>query len=300
MRDKLLCSPGSAVDTLNALWRLMRGHQPVGSLLLLWPTMIALFAAHHGAPSCWFVLVYILGVFLARSMGCVINDLLDSDLDRQVARTRLRPLAAGHIKRSEAVVLFAGLAVMGLGLVYALPYAVWWLTALAVPLLLGYPLAKRFLYVPQCWLGVAFAWGVPMAYASTGAFPSRDAWLLYAATVCWIVGFDSIYALQDVDDDKQLALHSAAKTFGDGVWMFVGGCYALCLLFFAAWLVQTFGVMRIHAAFLLTMTWALAWQVISCRSMLERQAYDFAGRVFFSNIWVGLVAFLYVLGLLVR
>ena len=300
MRSESLCPRWSAVNTMSALWRLMRGHQPVGSLLLLWPTMIALFVAHHGAPSCWFVLVYILGVFLARSMGCVINDLMDSDLDRQVARTRLRPLAAEHIKRSEAIVLFAGLAAMGLGLVSVLPYAVWWLTALAVPLLMGYPLAKRFLYVPQCWLGVAFAWGVPMAYASTGALPSGDAWLLYAAAVCWIVGFDSVYALQDVEDDKRLALHSAAKTFGDGVWMFVGGCYALCLLFFAAWLVQTFGLMSVHGAFLLAMMWALAWQVVCCRNMLERQTYAGAGQVFFSNIWAGLVAFLYVLGLLMR
>ncbi len=199
---------------LNAYARLMRIDRPIGTWLLMWPTMWALWLAGRGHPDGQLVLIFALGVFLMRSAGCVINDFADRNLDPYVARTRKRPLAAGEVRPAEAVVLFVVLSLAAFLLVLCTnQLAVLW-SVPAVVLAAVYPFTKRITHWPQVVLGAAFGMGIPMAFAAqTGAVP-HEAALLYAANLCWVVAYDTMYAMVDRADDLAVGIKSTAILFG--------------------------------------------------------------------------------------
>ncbi|HXG28887.1 MAG TPA: 4-hydroxybenzoate octaprenyltransferase [Nevskiales bacterium] len=196
---------------------LMRLDKPVGIGLLLWPTLWALWIAGEGRPDLKVLVVFVLGVVLMRSAGCVINDYADRGFDPHVTRTRDRPIAAGRVSPREALVLFALLCLAAFALVLTLD----WLTvALSVPAVLlaaSYPFMKRWTYLPQAYLGIAFSWGIPMAFAAqTGGVPAL-AWWLFAANLLWAVAYDTFYALVDIADDRRIGVKSSAILFGSAV-----------------------------------------------------------------------------------
>lgn len=210
-------------------WRLMRLHRPIGIWLLLWPTLWALWIASAGRPDEKVFLILVLGTIIVRSAGCVINDFADRKIDPHVARTADRPLATGEVAPAEALLLFGALMLIGLGLVLTLnPLTVTFAVAGAGITIL-YPFTKRFLSTPQFVLGVAFSWGVPMAFAATVNDVPRVGWLLFLATVIWVVVYDTQYAITDRPDDMKIGVRSTAILFGDMDRVFIAGLQALFL-----------------------------------------------------------------------
>ena len=200
----------------------MRVHQPIGTLLLLWPTLWALWIAGAGRPDAAVVLVFVAGVFVMRSAGCIINDFADRRIDPHVRRTMHRPIASGKVTPGEALGLFAGLCLLGLGLVLTLNRLAVAYSFAAVALAASYPFMKRWTHLPQVHLGVAFGWGIPMAFAAlTGAVPPL-AWLLLAGVVAWAVAYDTMYAMVDREDDVKVGVRSSAILFGGADRVFVG------------------------------------------------------------------------------
>jgi 4-hydroxybenzoate polyprenyltransferase len=209
--------------------RLMRLHRPIGIWLLLWPTLWALWIASDGRPDAKVFAILVLGTIVVRSAGCVINDFVDRKIDPHVARTADRPLATGEVAPVEALLLFAALMLIALGLVLTLnPLTVRFALAGAVLTVL-YPFTKRFLSTPQFVLGVAFSWGVPMAFAATVHDVPRVGWLLFLATVIWVVVYDTQYAMTDRPDDVKIGVRSTAILFGDLDRAFILGLQALLL-----------------------------------------------------------------------
>lgn len=197
-------------------WRLMRMHRPIGIWLLLWPTLWALWFAAGGMASLPVLIVFVLGTVLMRAAGCVINDIADRDFDPHVARTRERPIAAGQVGVREALVLFALLCAAAFALVLSLQNArVILLSLPAVVLAALYPFTKRWIAMPQAVLGVAFSWGIPMAFAAVvEEIPWNTVLLLMAANLCWVVAYDTFYALADRDEDLRIGVRSSAIFFG--------------------------------------------------------------------------------------
>ena len=194
---------------------LMRLHRPIGIFLLLWPTLWALWLAGAGQPDPKVLLVFVLGVVLMRSAGCVINDYADRGFDPHVARTRDRPVAAGRVSPREALVLFALLCLAAFGLVLLLNRLTVLLSLGGAALAAVYPFMKRYTHLPQVFLGAAFGWAVPMAFAAqTGGVP-KLAWLLFVATVLWATVYDTMYGMVDRDDDLQIGVRSTAILFGE-------------------------------------------------------------------------------------
>lgn len=216
---------------------LMRLHKPIGILLLLWPTLWALWIAAQGIPDLCVLLVFVTGVVLMRSAGCVMNDYADRDIDSQVARTRDRPIAAGKVSPKEALILFAVLCLMAFGLVSLMNRLTILLSLAALVLAAGYPFAKRYTQLPQVVLGAAFGWAIPMAFAAlTGVVPPV-AWTLFTATVLWAVVYDTMYAMVDREDDLRVGVKSTAIFFGSADKVIIGILQMLVLsaLSFAAW-----------------------------------------------------------------
>ena len=194
--------------------RLMRLHRPIGAVLLLWPTLWALWIGAEGPPHPAILVVFVLGVWVMRAAGCVINDYADRDLDPQVERTRDRPLAMGTVRPGEALVLFAVLMLVALGLVLTLNWQTVGLAAAATVLTAVYPFLKRVTHLPQVWLGVAFGWGIPMGFAAvTGTVPPVG-WALLLANVLWAIAYDTMYAMADRPDDIRAGSRSTAILFG--------------------------------------------------------------------------------------
>lgn len=194
---------------------LMRVHRPIGTLLLLWPALWALWLAGEAHPDPHVFTVIVLGVLLMRAAGCVINDFADRHIDPYVARTRDRPLASGRVSPAEALALFAGLSLIAVGLVLTLNRLTQLLAIGGAVLTVVYPFLKRFISVPQFVLGVAFGWSVPMVYAAqTGSVPPI-AWQLFIAVVLWATAYDTIYAMVDREDDLELGVKSTAILFAD-------------------------------------------------------------------------------------
>ncbi len=193
---------------------LMRLDRPVGIFLLLWPTLWALWIAAQGHPDYWVTTVFVLGVILMRSAGCVINDYADRDIDRHVTRTSDRPLTAGRVTTKEALLLFAVLTLAAFALVLTMNLLTILLSFVGAALAASYPYMKRHTYLPQVYLGLAFGWAVPMAFAAqTGAVPVV-AWLLLMATVLWATAYDTMYAMVDRPDDLKIGVKSTAILFG--------------------------------------------------------------------------------------
>jgi 4-hydroxybenzoate polyprenyltransferase len=212
---------------LHVYWALVRGDRPIGWLLLLWPTWWGLWIAAGGVPPVWPLVVFTAGVWLTRSAGCVINDYADRWLDPQVERTRNRPLATGELSGREALVLFAALMLAAFALVLTLNRLTILLSIVGVLLAASYPYLKRYTYLPQVYLGMAFGWGIPMAFAAVRGEVPAVAWLLYLANIFWATAYDTWYAMVDRDDDLRMGAKSTAILFGDMDLVAQGVLYAL-------------------------------------------------------------------------
>jgi len=215
---------------LALYWQLVRGDRPVGWLLLLWPTWWGLWLAAEGIPPWWTLLVFSAGVWLTRSAGCVINDYADRWLDPNVERTKSRPLATGAVRGREALAVFAVLMLVAFALVLTLNRLTVYLSAVGVVLAATYPYLKRHTYLPQVYLGVAFGWGIPMAFAAVLGEVPTIAWLLYLANIAWATGYDTWYAMVDRDDDLRMGAKSTAILFGELDLIALGVLYAVFLL----------------------------------------------------------------------
>ncbi|MCF6218797.1 MAG: 4-hydroxybenzoate octaprenyltransferase [Gammaproteobacteria bacterium] len=219
---------------LQGRWRhyflLMRLDRPVGIYLLLWPCMWALWVAAEGVPSGLNLAVFIVGVVLMRSAGCVINDYADRKIDPHVERTKNRPLASGAVSKKEALLLAAGLAFMAFLGVLLLNALTLWLSLVAVVLAAIYPFMKRYTHMPQIFLGLAFGWGVPMAFAAEINTVPPEAWLLLAATVVWATAYDTMYAMMDRKEDLKIGVRSTAILFGTADKVIIGVLQALVIL----------------------------------------------------------------------
>ncbi|MDZ4141471.1 MAG: 4-hydroxybenzoate octaprenyltransferase [Methylotenera sp.] len=218
------------IKKLDAYERLMRLDKPIGILLLLWPTLWALLIAGQGKPDWIVVLIFVTGTVLMRSAGCVMNDIADSQYDGLVARTRHRPLVQNEVSKKEAYLLAAVLSIVAFALVYTLNALTIKLSVAALLLAITYPLTKRFLAIPQAYLGIAFGMGIPMAFAAiTGSIP-MIAWVLLLANVFWAIAYDTEYAMVDRDDDLKIGIKSSAITFGKFDVIAVMLCYAVTLI----------------------------------------------------------------------
>jgi 4-hydroxybenzoate polyprenyltransferase len=212
---------------LRLYWTLIRGDRPIGWLLLLWPTWWGLWLAGKGVPPWWPLIVFTAGVWLTRSAGCVINDYADRWLDPQVERTRERPLAIGAVSGREALVVFAALMLLAFALVLTLNRLTIALSVIGILLAASYPYLKRYTYLPQVYLGMAFGWGIPMAFAAIRGEVPAVAWLLYLANIFWATAYDTWYAMVDRDDDLRIGAKSTAILFGDLDLVAQGVLYAL-------------------------------------------------------------------------
>ena len=201
---------------------LMRMHQPIGTLLLLWPTLWALWLAGAGKPDAAVVLVFVAGVFVMRSAGCVINDYADRKIDPHVRRTMNRPIASGKVRPAEAIGLFAALCLIGLGLVLTLNDLALKYSFAGAALAASYPFMKRWTHLPQVHLGIAFGWGIPMAFAALTNETPPLAWLMLTGVVAWAVAYDTMYAMVDREDDLHTGVKSTAILFGDADRVFIG------------------------------------------------------------------------------
>jgi 4-hydroxybenzoate polyprenyltransferase len=217
-------------------WQLMRLHRPIGIFLLLWPTLWALWLAAGGVPPLHVLLVFVLGTALMRSAGCAINDYADRDFDPHVARTRDRPIAAGRVKPEEAVRLFVAVSLIAFGLLTSLKNVPAILLGIPAALLAGsYPFMKRWISIPQAYLGLAFSWGIPMAYAAIRhSVPWAEVLLLMTANVLWVIAYDTQYAMVDRADDLHIGVKSSAILFGRHDRLIVGILHALSLLLLLA------------------------------------------------------------------
>ena len=255
-------------------------------MLLLWPTLWALWLANEGMPSLRLLFVFVAGVFIARSLGVVINDLADKDFDRHVARTRNRPLARGEASVREARALAAGLATLALLLVLSTNLLTLSLCVPAVGLILLYPLMKRYTYLPQVWLGCAFGWGIPMAFsASVGNVPAT-AWLIFATNMLWVLIYDTMYAMVDREDDVRVGIKSTAILLDDadriilGIMqvMFVTGLYSIGL---------QFGLGSRYRLALALIIPLLIYQQFLIRKREPAGCF----KAFLNNNWLGLIMF---------
>jgi 4-hydroxybenzoate polyprenyltransferase len=199
---------------LDAYERLTRLDKPVGALLLLWPTLWAVWLASRGWPSLQHVVIFVVGTWLMRSAGCAVNDFADRDFDPHVERTRMRPLAAREIAPREALAVAALLALAAFGLVLFLNRFAILLSFLGLAIAVGYPFSKRFFPLPQAWLGIAFGFGIPMAYAAIEDRLPAECWLLLAANVFYSFAYDTEYAMVDREDDAKIGIRTSALTLG--------------------------------------------------------------------------------------
>jgi 4-hydroxybenzoate polyprenyltransferase len=216
-------------QTLVDYAQLMRLHRPIGIWLLMWPALWGLWVAGAGRPEPATFLLFMAGVLVMRSAGCVINDYADRDFDPHVRRTAERPLASGRVSPGEALLLFVGLGLIAAGLALQLEPLAQLMAVGGALLAVTYPFVKRYLHVPQFYLGLAFAWSIPMAFAQlTGSVP-RLAWLMVVAVVLWAAVYDTMYAMVDRDDDLKLGLKSTAILFGDADRLIIGAMQAMAL-----------------------------------------------------------------------
>jgi 4-hydroxybenzoate polyprenyltransferase len=269
---------------------LMRLDKPIGIFLLLWPTLWALWIAGEGRPDTFIVLVFVLGVVLMRSAGCVINDYADREFDRHVSRTRDRPLTAGRVSPRMALLLFTVLCLLAFGLVLLMNRLTVLLSFGAVALAALYPFMKRVTHLPQVFLGAAFGWAVPMAFAAqTGSVP-QIAWLMFTTTVLWATAYDSMYAMVDRQDDLALGLKSTAILFGDSDRKIIG----LLQLMTLVCLVMVGFQAELGPVYFIGVALA-ALLAIYQQYLIRYRERDACFHAFLNNNWFGMVVFLGIL-----
>ncbi len=218
------------MQKLKLYWQLVRMHRPIGILLLLWPTLWALWIAGNGEPGWHLFFVFVIGTVLMRSAGCAINDWADRDFDKHVKRTAQRPLTSGAIKPKEAIAVFVVLSLAAALLLIGLNQLTWLLAVVAAFLAASYPFTKRFFALPQAYLGIAFGFGIPMAFAAIQNTLPLSAWIMLLANIFWALAYDTEYAMVDRDDDVKIGIRTAAITFGRYDVVAVMTCYAVALL----------------------------------------------------------------------
>lgn len=275
-------------ERLKHYGRLIRFERPIGTLLLLWPTYWALWIAADGFPGWKLLIIFSLGTFLMRSAGCAINDIADRKVDGHVERTKLRPLATGAISVKEALGVFVGLLLVALILVLQLNALTIGFSFIAVILAATYPFMKRYHHWPQVYLGVAFAWGIPMAFtAIQNQFPPLVAWVLLVANVAWTTAYDTMYAMCDREDDLKIGIKSTAIIFGTYDRLIVGGLQltTLGLLIWVGWLANLKGW------FWLSLVVATGFFVYQQYLIRHRDRW-LSLRAFLNNNWVGMILFI--------
>ena len=223
----------TVTERLSLYIQLTRLHRPIGILLLLWPTLWGLWIAGDGRPAWHIVFIFALGTVLMRSAGCAINDYADRHIDKHVKRTRERPITSGRIAPNEALWVAAALAIFAFLLIQPLNNLTLLLSVPAVLLAGSYPFTKRFFAIPQAYLGIAFGFGIPMAFAAQLGNVPPVAWLLLIANVFWAIAYDTEYAMVDRDDDIRLGIHSSALFFGKYDVVAVMACYVVTLILLA-------------------------------------------------------------------
>ena len=273
-------------ERLDLYEKLMRLDKPIGILLLLWPTLWGLWFAAGGMPQ-WMVLwIFIMGTVLMRSAGCVINDYADRDFDPQVERTRHRPLAARRISTREALILAAALALAAFLLILPLNRLVLWLSFPALIIAASYPFTKRFFSIPQACLGIAFGFGIPMAFAAVQGQVPPLAWVLLAASGFWTIAYDTEYAMVDREDDVKIGIRTAAITFGRFDVAMVMLCYGI----FLALLVGVGVWQEMGIPYYLGLACALGL-VIYHYTLIRNRNRELCFKAFLHNNWVGAAVF---------
>jgi 4-hydroxybenzoate polyprenyltransferase len=272
---------------LDAYFRLVRLHKPIGIFLLMWPALWALWLAGDGHPPWYIVLIFVAGVVLMRSAGCAINDFADRNLDGHVARTNTRPLAQGLITPGEAVAVFVLLSLGAFGLVLLLNWQTIAMSVVAVALATIYPFMKRYTHVPQLFLGAAFGWAVPMAFTAIHGTVPLYAWVLFGSAVIWALIYDTQYAMVDRDDDLKIGIKSTAILFGRWDRLVV----ALLQLLMLALLIWVGLAAERGAAFFTGLGVAAALSVYQQWLMRRREpAHCF--EAFLNNNYFGMVVFI--------
>ncbi len=265
---------------------LTRMHRPIGTLLLLWPVLWALWIGGDGIPDFGVLLVFVLGTFITRSAGCVINDFADRDFDPHVRRTRERPLAARRVSPYEAIWLFVVLMLLAFALVLQLDALTVQMSVIGAVLAASYPFFKRFFPAPQLYLGIAFGWGVPMAFAAQLGEVPRVGWLIFLVTVIWAGVYDTLYAMVDRDDDRHIGIRSTALLFGDMDRVAIGAMQLIML--WGLWLVgEGLGFGRAYWAGLSVAAVLFGWQQWLARGRERDACFE----AFLNNNYVGLAIF---------
>ncbi len=278
--------PSSLQQRARVYWQLMRMHKPIGALLLLWPTLWALWLAADGFPRWDVLVIFVLGVFVMRSAGCVINDFADRKVDGHVKRTRERPLVAGQVTSREAIGLFIGLCLLAFGLVLLTNRLTILLSVGGLMLAFCYPFMKRYTHLPQVVLGAAFSWAIPMAFAAQRGSLGAEVWLLFTAAILWIVVYDTFYAMVDRDDDLRIGVKSTAILFGEQDRFIIGVLQALTL----------YAMVMVGSRFELG-TWyyvglGVAGLLFVYQQYLTRfRERDACFKAFMNNNWVGMAIF---------
>jgi len=273
-------------ERLSLYLQLTRLNRPIGILLLLWPTLWAVWIAGSGHPAWHIVLIFVLGTVLMRSAGCAINDYADRDFDKYVKRTRERPVTSGRISAREAVWVAVGLSLVAFVLILPLNNLTLLLSFPAVFLAASYPFTKRFLAIPQAYLGIAFGFGIPMAFAATLGSVPPVAWLLLVANVFWAIAYDTEYAMVDRDDDIHLGIHSAALLFGRYDVAAVMACYAITLA-----LLATAGVMTGAGVWYFTGLVVAGGIALYHYRLIRHRQREACFRAFLHNNWFGAAVF---------
>ncbi len=257
------------------------------------PTFWALVLAAKGTPPLHLLAIFACGSFLMRSAGVIINDLADRKFDREVVRTRSRPLASGALSFRQALMFLTFLLLTAVMLLWFLNPLTRWLSPIALGLATLYPFTKRFFHVPQFFLGMAFGWGTIMAWAALQENLALPAWCLFGATVCWALAYDTIYALQDRDDDRRIGIKSSALLFGPSVWVAVGGAELLMLLFLMMAGISVglnlafYGVLAAIGGFFSQQVWLLRQEIVPTRAFRLFQHHVGVGIVILLGMWLG-------------
>ncbi|MGU3523934.1 4-hydroxybenzoate octaprenyltransferase [Enterobacteriaceae bacterium C23F] len=272
---------------LLAYHRLMRTDKPIGALLLLWPTLWALWVATPGIPPLWILLVFIAGVWSMRAAGCVVNDYADRKFDGHVKRTAHRPLPSGDVSEKEARIVFSVLVLVSFLLVLTLNTMTILLSVVGLALAWVYPFMKRYTHLPQVVLGAAFGWSIPMAYAAVSEALPLSCWLMFIANICWAVAYDTQYAMVDRDDDLKIGVKSTAILFGKNDKLIIGILQVMTLALMAA------------VGWLSGLHWEFYWSIfiagalfIYQQKLIKDRERSACFKAFMNNNYVGLVLFI--------
>ena len=265
---------------------LLRLNSPIGIFLLLWPTLWALWLSSNGVPDLRILVIFILGVIVTRSLGCAVNDLVDRNIDSKVFRTKNRPLASGQISVNKVLCLITVLGILALYLVFQLNTYAIKISFIALLFIFLYPFTKRFLPIPQAFLGITFGFGILMVFASIQSQITFDAWLLFAANAFWVLAYDSHYAIVDSIDDKKIKVMSTPLTLGKSTMKIIGSCYlATFILLVTIGRMSSYSLLYFVALSIAFLLAFIYWQ----KSLLFDPKANF--NAFISNNYVGFFIF---------